>query len=268
MQKRSNLLIAGMLIGLVGLMFVSSQPVKGAPPTFTMTLPTATTYYGLSVDIRTVNTTNDVYNGWFRFNNGSWSTNITMTYNSGSGWWEYETSGDYWEDGDTYQIQAFLNATADAGIGMDSATMIIDSTPTFTITHPVSREHTATRLPVEYSVGAGAVTTPWNIWDGSAWVYGSNQTNTVASGLDWDTSYTLYAYAVDGNGDSASTTQTFSTGPPQGGAASDREPENTPPTSLPINTLGDRITETVQNNLLIVVVMVIIGLYLRKKKDN
>lgn len=267
-----NRMRMGILLGILLPIFLLVTPIslaEGVAPTFTMGLPASTTYYNRTVDIQATNTTNDVYDAWFRYNNGSWSGNISMTYDSGNGWWEYETTANYWDDGDTYQIQAFMNATADAGIGMDSATMVTDTTPTFTIAHPENKGHSDIYVAVEYTV-AGSVSTPWNIYDGSTFVYASNQTTSIARDLEWNTAYTLYAYAVDALGTSAvDSSRTFSVGPIQGGAAGapiTTDPTTDPPISNPISGVINWGGDNIFPIIIVAALVLLLRDYQKKKK--
>jgi hypothetical protein len=191
--------------------------IDAAAPSFSLTLPETNTYYTRTLDVRAVNTTNDVDQAWFRYNNGSWSANVSMTYDSGNGWWEYESAANYWNE-DDYQLQVFMNQTGTGDEGMDSATFTIDVTPTYTYVHPINREYTDTKAPIEYTT-VGAASYTWNLHDGATWVYASNQTGAFATELEWSMTYSLYAYAQDGAGTwVVDSSQMFSTSSQQGGA--------------------------------------------------
>lgn len=243
------------------------ERAQATPVTFTITLPDATTYYTQGLDVRATNSTNNVQWARMRYNNGSWSSNYTMTWDAGNSWWEYETAATFWLATDDYQVQVIFNST-DAEQADQSVSMTIDTTPTFTISHPQSRAYTDNRVAIEYSV-PGSASEPWNIWDGSAWVYSSNQTGEVASGLDWDTSYTLYAYAVDGVGTSVvDSSRAFSVGSKQGAAGPRPETpaEPTPVIAIPI----EGFIKWIKTNMLLSVILIGGGLFLynrhRKQK--
>lgn len=264
-QKTLLLVILCLQLGLFIVPMI--ERAQATPVTFTITLPEATTYYTQGLDVRATNTTSNIEWARMRYNNGSWSSNYTMSWDAGNSWWEYETAADFWLATDDYQVQVIFNST-DAEQADQSVSMTIDTTPTFTISHPQSRAYTDIRVPVQYSV-PGSDSEPWNVWDGSAWVYSSNQTGEVASGLDWDTSYTLYAYAVDGVGTSVvDSSRTFSVGSKQGAAGPRPETpsEPTPVIAIPIEGL----IEWIKANILLSIVLIGGGLYLysRRKKEQ
>jgi hypothetical protein len=90
-------------------------------------------------------------------------------------------------------------------VGSDNVTLVyLEAVVTVTIVKPTNTSYAPSSVPVEISAGGGSIDKIWwNCKNGSNWIYGSNQTYTVAinaTGFIIGTSYSLYAWANNTDG--------------------------------------------------------------------
>ncbi|MFW9903804.1 MAG: S8 family serine peptidase [Candidatus Thorarchaeota archaeon] len=169
-------------------------------PNVAIISPINTTYATSGVVVYAGNTTK-VQAAWFRYKNGTWSGNYSMTYDTEDNRWEAETLA--WSDG-IYLIQIFFNNDV-GNEAFSQEWFIIDTlAPVVIIETPLNSSYNRNSVKLNYSVSDGIVTIYIN-----GLALGSDFPDGLTLSELLDGTHNITIVAVDGAGNRGNNTVIF-----------------------------------------------------------
>jgi hypothetical protein len=179
--------------------------VDTTPPFVTISSPINITYTTVRVNIYATNDTH-VDTAWYRFKNGSWSINYSLTFDFYDNRWETEEM--IWIDG-YYLVQVFFNDTVGNEAYSQEWFSIDTTAPEVSIVNLVNTTYTISFIDI-YAVNTTFVHKGWYRYRNGSWsknyslIYNSENTRWESGSLIWiDGSYCIQVFFNDSFGNEA-----------------------------------------------------------------
>lgn len=179
-----------------------------ASVSLTVTSPTNTTYSSNSISVSLSASGGTIDKIWWNCKNGTnWIYGSNATYT-------VPTSMTGFVNGTSYMFYGWANNTVGNSDEKTVGFSVQIPPVTISITLPANTTYSSGTITVNFTASGGTIDDQWyNCKNGSSWIYGSNQTYsspTSMTGFVNGTSYTLYVFANNTDGNSGQSSVGFS----------------------------------------------------------